>query len=147
MAKKKISRKTFNKEMARLQAELCALQDWVVRKRLKVAVVFEGRDAAGKGGVIKRITQRLNPRVARTVALPSSSQLTTSAPVGGGGPKISTRFASGWRLSASSREGSWAWAMVGRATVRRATIGKALIGPRRAAVTQLVEKPRGFTRL
>jgi len=74
MAKKKISRKKFNKEMARLQAELCALQDWVVRKRLKVAVVFEGRDAAGKGGVIKRITERVSPRVFRVVALPAPTE-------------------------------------------------------------------------
>ncbi len=74
MAKKKISRKTFDKEMAHLQAELCALQVWVVRKGLKVAVVFEGRDAAGKGGVIKRITERVSPRVFRVVALPAPTE-------------------------------------------------------------------------
>ncbi len=74
MAKKKISRKAFDKEIKRLQAELCALQDWVVRKGLKVVVVFEGRDAAGKGGVIKRITERVSPRVFRVIALPAPTE-------------------------------------------------------------------------
>lgn len=74
MAKKKISRKKFDKEMKRLQIELCALQDWVVRKGLKVAVVFEGRDAAGKGGVIRRITERVSPRVFRVIALPAPTE-------------------------------------------------------------------------
>src|ERR1700743_658988 len=60
----------FN-DLFRLQAELVKLQDWVVEAREKVVILFEGRDAAGKGGVIKRITQRLNPRVCRTVALPA----------------------------------------------------------------------------
>jgi len=55
----------------RLQGELVKLQDWVVATRHKIVILFEGRDAAGKGGVIKRITQRLNPRVCRTVALPA----------------------------------------------------------------------------
>ncbi len=74
MAKKKVSRKVFDKEMKRLQTELCALQDWVVRKGLKVAVVFEGRDGAGKGGVIKRITERVSPRVFRVIALPAPTE-------------------------------------------------------------------------
>ena len=74
MAKKKISRKVFDKEMKRLQTELRALQDWVVRKGLKVAVVFEGRDAAGKGGVIKRITERVSTRVFRVIALPAPTE-------------------------------------------------------------------------
>jgi polyphosphate kinase 2 len=60
-------------ELLRLQAELVKLQDWVVQHRLKLVVLFEGRDAAGKGGVIKRITQRLNPRVCRVAALPAPS--------------------------------------------------------------------------
>src|ERR1700734_2089928 len=60
----------FN-DLFRLQAELVKLQDWVVDSGEKVVILFEGRDAAGKGGVIKRITQRLNPRVCRTVALPA----------------------------------------------------------------------------
>ncbi|MFO7747617.1 MAG: polyphosphate kinase 2, partial [Orrella sp.] len=62
------------KELFRLQGELVKLQDWVVRKKLKVVVLFEGRDAAGKGGAIKRITQRLNPRICRVAALPAPSE-------------------------------------------------------------------------
>ncbi|MGC4394214.1 polyphosphate kinase 2 [Hydrogenophaga sp. T2] len=65
------ARRTYFRELFRLQAELVKLQDWVVHTGHKVVVVFEGRDAAGKGGVIKRITQRLNPRVCRVVALPA----------------------------------------------------------------------------
>jgi polyphosphate kinase 2 (PPK2 family) len=65
-----VERKHYFKELFRLQRELVKLQDWVVHEKLKVVVVFEGRDAAGKGGVIKRITQRLNPRVCRVAALP-----------------------------------------------------------------------------
>ncbi|TNF52658.1 MAG: polyphosphate kinase 2 [Burkholderiales bacterium] len=61
----------YFKELFRLQAELVKLQDWVAHTRQKVVILFEGRDAAGKGGVIKRITQRLNPRVCRVVALPA----------------------------------------------------------------------------
>jgi polyphosphate kinase len=61
----------YFKELFRLQAELVKLQDWVVHEKLKLVVVFEGRDAAGKGGVVKRITQRLNPRVCRVAALPA----------------------------------------------------------------------------
>ncbi len=66
-----LDRKVYFRELLRLQAELIRLQDWVVHHKEKVVVVFEGRDSAGKGGVIKRITQRLNPRVVRTVALPA----------------------------------------------------------------------------
>ncbi len=66
-----IERAFYFRELFRLQRELVKLQDWVVHKGLKVVVVFEGRDAAGKGGVIKRITQRLNPRVCRVAALPA----------------------------------------------------------------------------
>ena len=64
-------RRHYFRELFRLQAELVKLQDWVVATRQKVVVLFEGRDAAGKGGVIKRITQRLNPRVCRVAALPA----------------------------------------------------------------------------
>ncbi len=67
-------RRRYFKELFRLQGELVKLQDWVVHKKLKVVVLFEGRDAAGKGGVIKRITQRLNPRVCRVAALPAPSE-------------------------------------------------------------------------
>ena len=69
-----IDRRFYFKELFRLQSELIKLQDWVQHKKLKVVVVFEGRDAAGKGGVIKRITQRLNPRVCRVVALPAPNE-------------------------------------------------------------------------
>ena len=67
--KKKFNKKAYEKELARLQIELVKLQRWVKEKGLKVVVIFEGRDAAGKGGVIKRITEKLNPRVCRVVAL------------------------------------------------------------------------------
>ena len=66
-------RRLYFRELFRLQAELVKLQDWVVATRHKVVILFEGRDAAGKGGVIKRITQRLNPRVCRVAALPAPS--------------------------------------------------------------------------
>ena len=69
-----MDRKLYFKELFRLQGELVKLQDWVVAQKLKVVVIFEGRDAAGKGGVIKRITQRLNPRVCRVAALPAPSE-------------------------------------------------------------------------
>ena len=69
-----VDRHLYFKELFRLQAELVKLQDWVVNQKLKVVVLFEGRDAAGKGGVIKRITQRLNPRVCRVAALPAPSE-------------------------------------------------------------------------
>ena len=64
-------RRHYFSQLFRLQAELVKLQDWVVASREKIVIVFEGRDAAGKGGAIKRITQRLNPRVCRVVALPA----------------------------------------------------------------------------
>lgn len=67
-------RKTYFKELFRLQAELIKLQDWVVASGHKVVILFEGRDAAGKGGAIKRITQRLNPRVCRVAALPAPTE-------------------------------------------------------------------------
>jgi len=66
-----MDRRVYFRELLRLQGELVKLQDWVVAKKLKVVVIFEGRDAAGKGGAIKRITQRLNPRVCRVAALPA----------------------------------------------------------------------------
>ena len=66
-----IDRRLYFKELFRLQGELVKLQSWVQHQRLKVVVIFEGRDSAGKGGVIKRITQRLNPRVCRVAALPA----------------------------------------------------------------------------
>jgi polyphosphate kinase 2 len=71
---KTLSKKDYEKELARLQIELVKLQEWVRQKGLKVVVVFEGRDAAGKGGTIKRITECLNPRVCRVVALPKPTE-------------------------------------------------------------------------
>ncbi len=61
----------YFRELLRLQSELVKLQDWVVKNGHRMVILFEGRDAAGKGGVIKRITQRLNPRVCRVAALPA----------------------------------------------------------------------------
>ena len=69
-----IERSVYFKELFRLQGELVKLQDWVQHNKLKVVVIFEGRDSAGKGGVIKRITQRLNPRVCRVAALPAPNE-------------------------------------------------------------------------
>ena len=70
----KQARQAYFRELFRLQGELVKLQDWVARTGQKVVILFEGRDAAGKGGVIKRITQRLNPRVCRIAALPAPSE-------------------------------------------------------------------------
>jgi polyphosphate kinase 2 len=69
--RRRAERKAYFRELFRLQGELVKLQDWVAHARERVVVLFEGRDSAGKGGVIKRITQRLNPRVCRVVALPA----------------------------------------------------------------------------
>jgi len=70
----KLKKKVYEEELARLQQELIKLQDWVKAKGLRVVVIFEGRDAAGKGGVIKRITASLNPRICRVVALPAPTE-------------------------------------------------------------------------
>ncbi|MFW5870615.1 MAG: polyphosphate kinase 2 [Candidatus Sumerlaeota bacterium] len=67
--KPKLKKKFYNEELGKMQVELVKLQEWIKHKNLKVVVIFEGRDAAGKGGVIKRITQQLNPRICRVVAL------------------------------------------------------------------------------
>jgi polyphosphate kinase len=69
IVKEKFDKKFYEKELARMQLELVKLQEWIKEKKLKVVIIFEGRDAAGKGGVIKRITQSLNPRICRVVAL------------------------------------------------------------------------------
>jgi polyphosphate kinase len=69
----KLSRKNYEAELKRLQAELCALQSWVKAKGLRVIIVFEGRDGAGKGGTIRAITERVSPRVFRIAALPAPS--------------------------------------------------------------------------
>ena len=70
---KPMKRQEYDKELRTLHIELCALQDWIRKKGLRVIVVFEGRDAAGKGGTIKAITERVSPRVFRVVALPAPS--------------------------------------------------------------------------
>jgi polyphosphate kinase 2 len=72
-SEKRLKRKQYEKELRRLQAELCKLQDWVKYKGLRIMVVFEGRDAAGKGGTIRAITERVSPRVFRLAALPAPS--------------------------------------------------------------------------
>jgi polyphosphate kinase len=72
-ARPKMSNKEYAKELRKLQVELCKLQDWVKYKGLRIILVFEGRDGAGKGGAIKAITERVSPRVFRVVALPAPS--------------------------------------------------------------------------
>ena len=69
----RMKRKAYEKELQKLQVKLCQLQDWVKHKGLRVIIVFEGRDTAGKGGTIKALTERVSPRVFRTVALPAPS--------------------------------------------------------------------------
>jgi polyphosphate kinase 2 len=70
----RLKKKEYEKELRRLQIELVKLQEWVKQNGMKVVVIFEGRDAAGKGGVIKRITESLNPRIVRVVALPAPTE-------------------------------------------------------------------------
>jgi len=70
---KRLKTKHYEKELRRLQAELCKLQEWIKYKGLRIMVVFEGRDAAGKGGTIRAITERVSPRIFRLVALPAPS--------------------------------------------------------------------------
>jgi polyphosphate kinase len=72
-SKSSLKRKKYEKELRRLQAELCKLQDWVKFKGLRIMVIFEGRDAAGKGGTIRAMTERVSPRVFRLVAMPAPS--------------------------------------------------------------------------
>ena len=73
-SKEKMGRKEFEKELEKLQIELVKMQEWVKVSGAKVCVLFEGRDAAGKGGIIKRITERTSPRVFRVVALPTPTE-------------------------------------------------------------------------
>ena len=70
----KLGRKEYERELKRLHVELVKLQQWVVDQGLKVCIVFEGRDGAGKGGTIKAITERVSPRVFRVVALPAPTE-------------------------------------------------------------------------
>src|SRR3981189_2263504 len=69
----RMKRKQYEKELERLQVELCHLQEWVRANKLRVIILFEGRDAAGKGGTIKALTEKVSPRVFRVVALPAPS--------------------------------------------------------------------------
>ena len=69
----RMKRKAYEKELEKLQVQLCHLQEWVKANKLRVMVLFEGRDAAGKGGTIKAITEKVSPRVFRVVALPAPS--------------------------------------------------------------------------
>ena len=69
-----LRKKKYERELGRLQIELVKMQEWIKQQGLRLVVIFEGRDAAGKGGVIKRVTEKLNPRHCRVVALPSPSQ-------------------------------------------------------------------------
>jgi polyphosphate kinase 2 len=69
----KLSRKDYERELEKLQVELCVLQDWVKAQGARIVIVFEGRDAAGKGGLIRRLTERVSPRVFRIIALPAPS--------------------------------------------------------------------------
>ncbi len=71
--RKKLKNKVYEPELFKLQVELCKLQEWVKREGTRAIVIFEGRDAAGKGGVLKRITERVSPRVFRWTALPTPS--------------------------------------------------------------------------
>lgn len=70
----RISRKEYERELEKLQVELCVLQDWVKHEGLRIVVVFEGRDAAGKGGLIRRLVERVSPRVFRVIALPAPTE-------------------------------------------------------------------------
>jgi polyphosphate kinase 2 (PPK2 family) len=69
----RLKRKPYEKELRKLQEQLCHLQEWVKAKKLRVIILFEGRDAAGKGGTIKAITEKVSPRVFRVAALPAPS--------------------------------------------------------------------------
>jgi polyphosphate kinase 2 len=71
---RELTKKEYESDLGRLQIELVKLQDWIKHEGLKVVVIFEGRDAAGKGGVIKRITERVSPRICRVVALPAPTE-------------------------------------------------------------------------
>src|SRR3981081_1546070 len=69
----RVKRKAYEKELRKLQVQLCHLQEWVKSQQLRVIILFEGRDAAGKGGTIKALTEKVSPRVFRVVALPAPS--------------------------------------------------------------------------
>ena len=77
----RMKRKVYEKELHKLQIELCHLQEWVKAKGQRIIIAFEGRDAAGKGGTIKALTERVSPRVFRVIALPAPSDRQKSSDV------------------------------------------------------------------
>ena len=81
MGKNKLDTKVYEAELTRLQAELVEMQEWVKASGARIVVIFEGRDAAGKGGAIKRITEYLNPRVASVVALPAPTDFVAAGAI------------------------------------------------------------------
>ena len=83
----KMRRKVYESELHKLQVRLCKLQDWVKEKGLRVVIVFEGRDAAGKGGTIKALTEKVSPRVFRVIALPAPPILLTPKGIEHVGPR------------------------------------------------------------
>jgi hypothetical protein len=93
----KMKAKKYEKELRKLQTRLCHLQDWVKQKGLRVIIIFEGRDAAGKGGTIRVLTERVSPRVFRVIALPAPSDREKP------GYKLSLTY---WKFEFSS-EGEW----------------------------------------
>ena len=80
MSEKKLIKKQYEKKMQELQIELVKLQDWVIDKGKKIAIIFEGRDAAGKGGVIKRIAEHLNPRYCKSYSSQNTNTRRNNAP-------------------------------------------------------------------
>jgi polyphosphate kinase 2 (PPK2 family) len=89
----KMKRKVYESELHKLQVRLCKLQDWVKEKGLRVVIVFEGRDAAGKGGTIKALTEKVSPRVFRVIALPAPpAKSSSSIAVGTTEPVLNTSW-------------------------------------------------------
>ena len=109
----KDARKRYFRELFRLQGELVKLQDWVMHAKHKLVILFEGRDAAGKGGVIKRITQRLNPRVCRVAALPAPNDR----------ERISGKSSATCRTSPRRRNRAFRTQLYNRAGFERPVIG------------------------
>ena len=98
----KLGRKQYERELAHLQRELVRPQEWVVREGAKVCIVFEGRDTAGKGGVIKRITERVSPRVFRVVALPARRAASTARQASFNTPCSLNAFTTPWATARTS---------------------------------------------
>ena len=121
--------KAYMEKLRDLQAELCELQDWVKEKGLRVIILFEGRDGAGKGGTIRALTERVSPRVFRVVALPAPSDREKSHPKWYGSAS-GTRSFTMWRTGSfrgrwTRRCGSAAWSPSTRRTSRMSSSRKA----------------------